>query len=118
MSRRLVLVHSPLVGPYTWEAVADALRGRGTDVHLPELANPTEGSFWLQHARSVAGQLDDLAEDSVLVLAGHSGAGALLSAIAWELKRPVSAYLFVDAGLPHGGEPRMRGQFAEHLRNL
>src|SRR4051812_33319165 len=37
MSARLVLVHSPLVGPATWEPVAADLAGRGFQVSVPDL---------------------------------------------------------------------------------
>ena len=112
------LIHSPLVGPFTWSMVADELRDRGMDVHVPDLANPTKGPFWEQHARSAAAQLGEIDADARIVLAGHSGSGVLLPAIARELECPIAAYLFVDAGLPRGGEPRMAGQFGQVLRDL
>lgn len=118
MSLSVALIHSPLVGPFTWSMVADELRARGIDTDVPDLANPTEGPFWEQHARSAAAQLGDIDADAPIVLVGHSGAGPLLPAIARELKRQVAAYLFVDAGLPHGGKPRMAGQFGELIRDL
>ena len=73
----VALIHSPLVGPFTWSMVGDELRARGIDAYVPDLANPTEGPFWQQHARSVAAQLGELDADVRIVLAGHSGAGPL-----------------------------------------
>ncbi|MDP9353588.1 MAG: alpha/beta fold hydrolase [Chloroflexota bacterium] len=112
-----VLVHSPLVGPFTWSFIADDLRGRGYHVLVPELANPTEPPFWTHHTDSVARSL--AAEDAPLVLVGHSGAGPLLPAIARATARPVAAYIFVGAGLPADSESRMgTGSFASYLRDL
>lgn len=98
--------------------MGEALRVRGIEAYVPDLANPTEGPFWEQHARSAAAQIGEIDADARIVLAGHSGAGPLLPAIARELKRPVAAYLFVDAGLPHGSRPRMAGQFGDVLEEL
>ena len=39
----LVLVHSPLVGPLTWEPVAERLRSAGRMVVVPSLAGVTDG---------------------------------------------------------------------------
>lgn len=118
MPLTLALIHSPLVGPFTWEPVAGVLRSRGVNARVPELANPAVGPFWERHVRSVVEGLGGFDDDARLVLAGHSGAGVLLPAIARDLGRPVAAYLFVDAGLPRGGQPRMEGQFGELLRQL
>ena len=128
LSPLFVLVHSPLVGPTTWEPVAVALRGRGHEVAVPALWDndtPTP-PYWQQHAESVVRGLGAVAADRPVVLAGHSGAGPLLPAIAARLAQPVAAYLFVDAGLPMDGASRLDGmaredpgwaaQFAQELR--
>ena len=91
-----VLVHSPLVGPLTWAAVADDLRGRGVDAVVPDLG---EEPSWQAHAVRVATAVQDAGAAGPLVLAGHSGAGPALPAIGAALTG-VAAYLFVDAGLP------------------
>jgi hypothetical protein len=115
-----LLIHSPLVGPFTWEPVAEALRGRGMRVLVPTLARPETSSvqFWREHVDSVVAQVATEPRDTRYVLAGHSGAGVLLPAIGRELEGRVAAYLFVDAGLPRGGQPRMEGQFGELLKDL
>ena len=75
-----VLVHSPLVGPYTWEPVAGVLRGRGYEVALPHLTNSeTDGRpYWEQHVEAIAQAVSTLSPGQALVLAGHSGGGVLL----------------------------------------
>jgi thioesterase domain-containing protein len=107
-----VLVHSPLVGPFTWSRVAGELRGRGEQVVVPVLSDDDRGEpvpYWRQHAECVARALAPMAPARPLVLVGHSGAGPELPAIADVLSRVVAAYLFVDAGLPSAG-PRLGGQ--------
>jgi hypothetical protein len=116
-----MLVHSPLVGPMTWEPVADELRRGGVPALVPDIGADEEPGmpFWRYHARTLAGALASLPRDDRIVFAAHSGAGPLLPAIAEELGRPVDGYLFVDAGLPADGAlPAGDGGFAEHLRNL
>src|SRR5207253_7352694 len=100
-----VLIHSPLVGPFTWAPVADVLRERGVGAVVPALGagEQTGAPYWRQHADATAGVVKELAQDERLVLVGHSGAGALLPAVRGSLGRPVDAYLFVDAGLPRDG---------------
>ncbi len=120
-SDTLALVHSPVVGPLTWEHVAAALRERGTDVVVPTLEQNVALAepFWKQHARAAGRALRDVPAESRLVLVGHSGAGLLLPAIREESERSISGYVFVDAGLPKDGETRMgSGPFADYLRAL
>ena len=116
-----VLVHSPLVGPMTWEPVADELRRRGLVALVPDVGGAEEPGipFWRYHAGTVGSRLGTPRPDERLVLAGHSGAGLLLPAVAEALGRPVAAYLFVDAGLPADGRrPIGDGPFADYLRDL
>src|SRR5690606_36396579 len=98
-----VLLHSPLVGPLTWRGVADELAGRGHDVWLPALRDAfTAGPpYYPALAAAVAAQVDPGAGGATLV--AHSGAGALVPAVVQALRRPVTAAVFVDALLPHGG---------------
>jgi hypothetical protein len=122
-----ILIHSPLVGPDTWSLVAEALRRRGHTASVPALPAVLEAGrpFWQQHVQAAARQAaDDLAASTAPVapmLVGHSGAGALLPAIGQALGRPVSGWLFVDAGLPAGGQSRLASfgegaaEFRAHL---
>src|SRR6185436_1876616 len=50
---------------------------------------------------------EDVALERQLILTGHSGAGMLLPAIRQLTMRPVTAYLFVDAGIPEDGKSRL-----------
>ena len=120
----MVLIHSPLVGPLTWTLVSRELLSRGMSTVVPTL-DDVDGRatpYWKQHAEAVARQLKRTAADQPLVLVGHSGAGPLLPTIRALLPHRVAAYVFVDAGLPHGGLSRLEEmeanapEFASELR--
>lgn len=101
-----VLVHSPLVGPLTWTLVADRMRERGLDILVPTLEDSpaSKNPLWKQHAKSVAAQIP---KNNSVTLVAHSGAGPLLPAIRQSLSNPISAYVFVDAGIPRNGASRL-----------
>lgn len=104
MDSLVVLVHSPLVGPFTWSLVAQRLQTLGgLDVLVPTLTDSgvAPPPYWQQNAACVQQALTSIHEDRPLVLVGHSGAGPILPVLAQAAHRPMTGYLFVDAGLPH-----------------
>src|SRR5438874_2200076 len=109
MDALVVLVHSPLVGPFTWSLVARYLQSAGLDALVPALTDrgETPPPYWQQHAESVQRALASIPDERPLVLVGHSGAGSLPPIIAHAAQHPVKAYIFVDAGLPHPGQSRL-----------
>lgn len=102
------LIHSPLVGPSTWELVAGELEQRGLKTAVPALAEDEVSPLplWQQHAKSAAAALQ-IPFAGKIVWVAHSGAGPLLPAIRQAMGRPVAAYLFVDAGIPRDGLSRL-----------
>ena len=116
MSERIVLLHSPLLGGLTWQAVAADLRGRGRAASAPSwpVLSSLTGDFY----RSLATALADELGESPAVVVAHSGAGALIPALesAWGGLRGV---IFADAILPHPGRSwfdTAPPQLAESLR--
>ena len=104
-----VLIHSPLVGPATWQPVADELRRRGLDAVVPTLES-VEGTnvpYWRQHVEGVTGALRGVPADRPLILVAHSGGGMLLPAVRQVTDRPVAAYVFVDAMIPEDMKSRL-----------
>lgn len=101
-----VLIHSPLVGTLTWRLLADQLRQRGFDAMVPHLQDSPDSKepFWKQHSQSISAQIP---KNKSVILIAHSGAGPLLPAIRQSLQNPVSAYIFVDAGIPRDGATRL-----------
>lgn len=113
-----VLVHSPLVGTSTWEALAAGLRAGGHRVSVPDLRTSlTDGPpFW---PRQVAAIVDN-ADDDRVILVGHGGAGPLLPATGKALKW-VAGYVFIDAGLPFPGRSWLKQappELAEQLQAM
>ncbi|HYI14279.1 MAG TPA: hypothetical protein VEX37_02735, partial [Thermomicrobiales bacterium] len=80
-----VMIHSPLVGPATWEPVRVELRRRGVQAAVPALRDESESDlpYWRQQVESVVTTLRGAPAGQPLVLVGHSGAGALLPALGW-----------------------------------
>ncbi|MFI4964257.1 MAG: alpha/beta fold hydrolase [Caulobacterales bacterium] len=100
---RFVLLHSPLLGPMAWRQVAGELARRGAAAEAPawpRLSTIAEG-FYATLADGVAAQL--AGRDDPPILVAHSGAGALVPALAARLKTPVAGAIFADAILPHPG---------------
>lgn len=105
-----VLVHSPIVGPDTWEPVAAALREAGHAVAVPELRDETR-PYWGAHVASAVAGVIRGGVTGPVVLVAHSGAGRLLAHIGGKLEEHgvrVACYLFVDADLPTDGESRLQ----------
>jgi hypothetical protein len=96
-----LLVASPLVSSTSWRPVATELAKRGHLSLIPELDDDGRPPFWSQHCDATA----VIGRELPVVVAGHSGAGPLLPAIAERVA--AVAFLFVDAGLPRNGATRL-----------
>ena len=104
MQGSLLLVHSPLVGPSTWAALAQRAAAQGVDVVVPDLTRIVEaGPPWSKRLVDTTVAAGVGLNDSVVVV-GHSGAGAYLPEIGQRLGDSLGALIFVDAGVPprHG----------------
>jgi pimeloyl-ACP methyl ester carboxylesterase len=117
----LVLVHSPLLGAFSWQGVASRLRAGGHRVIAPDFSQALlEASpLYPKIARAIAKDVEELPGDIVLI--GHSGAGALLPSIAAAVGPRVRGILFVDAVLPHPGMSWLNTvppDFATRVREL
>jgi len=100
---RFVLLHSPLLGPLAWQGVAAELRRRGHAANAPAWP-PLSSVLGGYYEDLTAGLADGLAaSEDALVLAAHSGAGALTPALAARLGKRVAGVIYVDAILPHPG---------------
>jgi len=99
---RFVLLHSPLLGPSSWRPAAEALRALGHVAETPAWPALTslQGGFYGPMAAHAAGQIEP--GDAPPILVAHSGAGALIPAVAAKLPS-IAGAIFVDAILPHPG---------------
>lgn len=101
----LVLIHSPLVGPLTWQACAAVLRSYGRPALVPTLAGVTDAEPpWIPKlAGRVAEMLRGARAQRGVVFIVHSAAGSLMPAVTRAVDAPPRAALFVDAVLPRPG---------------
>ncbi len=98
MDATFLLVHSPSVGPSTWNPVAAELRARRRRAVVPTLTEVTSGPppYWPR----VVDQVSMAAPDGPVVVVAHSNAGLYVPLVAERLRGQVTAVLFVDAALP------------------
>jgi hypothetical protein len=99
---RLVLVHSPYLGPLSWEPTATQLRAMGFAVDVPDLRSsllqkPSAAAFIAATRAAIQRQ-----PAAATALVGHSRSGPLLPTAAHECEA-VTALLYVDAPLPDPG---------------
>jgi hypothetical protein len=100
---RFVLLHSPLLGPLAWQAVAAEFGRLGRAVETPSWPRLSSiaGGFYAALADGLTARLEAGGDPPVLV--AHSGAGALVPALVARLTAPVAGVIFADAILPHPG---------------
>src|SRR5258708_26286690 len=117
-----VLVHSPSVGPSTWQAVADLLREMGHNAVVPSLLSVGDGGppFWPQLTALVRAGMAGTDSSAPVVLVAHSNAGLFLPVIAAELGRQVACLAFADASVPpsSGSAPLAGDDFLPFLPGL
>ena len=91
-SRRFVLLHSPLLGPMAWRAVTAELTRRGHTAEAP--AWPRLSGVAANFHANLADHLVDkvAASGDPLILVAHSGAGALVPALAARLTTPLAYF--------------------------
>ncbi|MER6980324.1 alpha/beta hydrolase [Streptomyces carpinensis] len=115
-----VLVHSPSVGPSTWQPVAEHLTSAGHRVRVPSLLHIGAGAppYWPRIVDAVRDDLRQVPAGSPLTLVAHSNAGLFLPVIRAGLDHPVTGSVFVDAALPSrtGPTPVVTPELLEFLR--
>ena len=107
--RPFILVHGPLIGPFTWVPVAAELRKLGATAFTPGLNSPAVrgGRYWEYHCREFALEFANVSMDTgEAVLVGHAGAGPLLPQLGLQLENGPAAYVLVDSDLPRDGASR------------
>jgi pimeloyl-ACP methyl ester carboxylesterase len=102
MAASLVLIHSPSVGPRTWQPVAHRLAELGWEAAVPSLLQVTDQGpeYWPRVVEAVVAGLGTADQGQGLVLVAHSNAGLFIPVIAAALPGQVRGCIFVDAALP------------------
>ena len=102
MAARLVLLHSPLLGPLTWQAVAELLVARGRAAEAP--AWPRLSTLGADCYAALANSMGaSLARGGPAIVVAHSGAGALIPSVAALAGGALKGVIYCDAILPHPG---------------
>jgi pimeloyl-ACP methyl ester carboxylesterase len=101
MPPTLVLVHSPFLGPATWQSTARALAHSGRRVRVPSLRAVATSSppYWPAGVEAIV----HAAPDEPVVLVPHSNAGLYMPAAVDALRERVRGVVFVDAAVPGAG---------------
>ena len=102
MAASLVLIHSPSVGPRTWQPVAQRLAELGWEAAVPSRLHVTDQGpeYWPRVVEAVVAGLGTADQGQGLVLVAHSNAGLFIPVIAAALPGKVRGCIFVDAALP------------------
>jgi len=97
----LLLVHSPFLGPATWQPVARCLVNSGRSVRVPNLVAVarSEAPYWPAGVRAIVTS----AELDQVVLVAHSNGGLYVPPVARALGDRVRGVVYVDAALPGRG---------------
>jgi pimeloyl-ACP methyl ester carboxylesterase len=124
-----VLVHGAWHGGWCWSRVARALKESGAEVYTPTLTGLGERAHLASrevgletHVADVLGVLE--AEDlSGVVLAGHSYAGMVVTAVADRASARIARLVYLDAVVPRHGQclydrapAQVKAHFEEHAR--
>ncbi|MGI9598738.1 MAG: hypothetical protein ACR2QK_21415 [Acidimicrobiales bacterium] len=114
-SHRLLLIHSPLVGPSTMARLASSATAAGHQVATTDLTGVAEAPSprwrWFVERAAAAAQ-----GWSPPVVVAHSGAGPMLPAIAGRLEQGPAALVFADAVVPpESGHHRHSAEMAPML---
>jgi pimeloyl-ACP methyl ester carboxylesterase len=102
MTASFVLIHSPSVGPRTWQPVAQHLAEAGWEAAVPSLLQVAEEGppFWPRVVEAVRAGLDRAGLNHGVVLVAHSNAGLFVPVITTALPGQVLGCIFVDAAVP------------------
>jgi hypothetical protein len=102
MAASFVLIHSPSVGPRTWQPVARRLAELGWKATVPFLLHIVDEGppFWPRVVEAVCAGLGTAERGQGLVLVAHSNAGLFIPVITAALPDQVLGCIFVDAALP------------------
>ncbi|HEY5050722.1 MAG TPA: alpha/beta fold hydrolase [Acidothermaceae bacterium] len=96
-----ILIHSPFLGPATWQSTARELRAKDRRAHVPSLLAVAQSTppYWPAGVDSII----RAAADEPVVLVPHSNAGLYVPAVVEALGEQVRGVVFIDAALPGAG---------------
>ena len=108
--RTFVLVHGAWHGGWCWRRVADRLTAKGHYVVAPTLSGVGERSHLKAEDIDLTTQIEDVVGEikwkdlDGVVLVGHSYGGMVITGVAEQLGKRISAIVYLDAFLPADGQ--------------
>jgi len=113
---RFLFLHSPFLGPSTWDALSAVLARQGCETLAPDLRDAlgAGAGAYVRIAAQICGMVD--AKTTVVV---HSGAGGLVPSLQLAARPRLRAVVFLDALMPHPGRSwfdTLPAAMAERLR--
>lgn len=124
-----VLVHGAWHGGWCWSRVARTLRETGAEVYTPTLTGLGERAHLASREVGLETHVADVlevleAEDLTdVVLAGHSYAGMVVTAVADHAAARIARLIYLDAVVPRDGQclydrapAQVKAHFEEHAR--
>lgn len=101
VTKTIVLVHAPALGPASWRPVADELSRAGHSVVVPSLAGfAADGPPYTRRLIRLAAEQVSAGPRDEVVLVTHSGAGVFAPLLLEALPASRGSAVFVDAALP------------------
>lgn len=110
MMSTYVLVHGAFNGGWCWKHVARRLRAAGHEVFTPTLTGSGERSHLLTPSVGLGTHVQDVVsvleyEDlEGVILAGHSYAGVVITAVADRVPQRIARIVYTDAAAPENGQ--------------
>lgn len=105
-----VIVHGAWAGSWGWDPVAELLRARGHDVHVPTLSGLGERSHLAHLPITLTTHIDDIVNEMVwheledVVLVAHSYGGFVATGVAERAAERIAAIVYLDAFIPQDGQ--------------
>lgn len=110
MAKTFVLVHGAWHGGWCWRRVNDRLVAKGHRVYAPTLTGVADRSHLLSASVNLSTHIVDIAnlirweEINDVVLCGHSYGGMVVTGVADQMPKRISALVYLDAFVPESGQ--------------
>lgn len=105
-----VIVHGAWAGSWGWDPVAELLRAKGHDVHVPTLSGLGERSHLAHLPITLTTHIDDIVNEMVwheledVALVAHSYGGFVATGVAERAAERIAAIVYLDAFIPQDGQ--------------
>lgn len=105
-----VIVHGAWTGAWSWDLVADQLRGAGHRVHVPTLSGLGERAHLAEMPITLTTHIEDIVHEmewhelNDVVLVAHSYGGFVATGVAERAADRIASVVYLDAFIPEDGQ--------------